>query len=220
MQVRATASDGIYQDIRERILNLEFKPGEEIRILDLSEDYGVSRSPVRDALMRLSSESLVTVLPQRGCWISKIDMKRVEEERFLRYSLEKSVLSYFIDRAQKSDIARLEYFLSLQKEAREKNDEIAFFKNDDEMHKAIFIAADMERIWNIISTETGHYRRMRLLSFDEFGVLDVNIRQHEELIKALGDKDLAASLKVESEHIFKLTMEAGDIRKNNPTYFD
>lgn len=220
MQVRKTAADEIYGDIRERILNLEFKPGEEIRILDLAEEYGTSRSPIRDALMHLGSEALVTVLPQRGCWVSRIDMRRVEEERFLRYSLEKSVLSYFIDRAKDSDIARLEYFVSLQKENAEAHDDVAFFRNDDEMHHAIFDTAGMDRIWQIISRETGHYRRMRLLSFDESGVVDLNIRQHMQLIEALAEKDLPSSLKVEGEHIFKLTIEAGEIRRSNPDYFE
>ena len=76
-----------------------------------------------------------------------------------------------------------------------------------------------ERIWQIISRESGHYRRMRLLSFDQPGVLEKNIEQHVALIDALERKDLALALKIEGEHVFKLTFEAGEIIRDNPTYF-
>lgn len=219
MQVRRTASEDVYQKIKDDILTLARKPGSEIRINEIAEAGGISRSPVRDALMRLSTESLVDVLPQRGCWVSLIDTDRVEEERFLRHSLEKSVLSYFIDASKSSDISRLSYFVSLQKEAEESGDEAAFFKWDDEMHQCIFSTAGMQRCWQIIARETGHYRRMRLLSFDMPGVLEKNIEQHVQLISALEEKDLASALKIEGDHIFKLTFEAAEIIKANPGYF-
>lgn len=213
------ASEDVYQAIKDDILTLVKKPGSEIKVNEITEAMGISRSPVRDALMRLNSESLVDVLPQRGCWVSLIDIERVEEERFLRHSLEKSVLSYFIDASKSSDISRLLYFVSLQKEAQQAGDEAAFFKWDDEMHQCIFSSAGMQRCWQIIARETGHYRRMRLLSFDMPGVLEKNIEQHLELISALEKKDVASALKIEGDHIFKLTFESAEIIKANPEYF-
>lgn len=219
MQVRRTASEDVYQAIKDDILTLVRKPGSEIKVNEIAETLGISRSPVRDALMRLNTESLVDVLPQRGCWVSLIDIERVEEERFLRHSLEKSVLSYFVDACKSSDISRLTYFVSLQKEAKEAGDEAGFFKWDDEMHRSIFSTAGMQRCWQIISRETGHYRRMRLLSFDMPGVLEKNIEQHLQLIDALENRDVAGALKIEGDHIFKLTFESAEIIKANPGYF-
>ncbi len=218
-KLRRTVSADVYDRIKESILSLELSPGEEIKINEISEKLGLSRSPVRDALIRLSEEALVDILPQRGCWVSLIDLERVEEERFLRHSLEKSTLSYFIDASKDSDIARLEYYVSLQKEALLENDRVKFFSYDDAMHKSIFETANKNRIWSIIAKETGHYRRMRLLSFDEKGVLDKNIEQHVLLIEALRKKDLNDALSIEKEHIFKLTFEKGEIIKNHPTFF-
>lgn len=219
MQVRRTAGVDVYERIKSDILTLYRIPGSEIKINDIAEEMGISRSPVRDALMRLSDEGLVDIVPQRGCWVSLIDLERVDEERFLRHSLEKSVLSYFIDYAKESDISRLFYFVSLQKEALKDGDGNVFFTYDDQMHQSIFESARKVRIWQIIARETGHYRRMRILSFDQPGVLDKNIEQHIHLIDALSKKDLAEALKIEGEHIFKLNFEANEIIRDNPKYF-
>ena len=219
MQVRRSASGDVYERIKGDILTLSRVPGAEIKINEIAAEMGVSRSPVRDALMKLGDEGLVDILPQRGCWVSLIALDRVDEERFLRHSLERSVLSYFIEFAKASDISRLLYFVSLQREAVKEGDEMAFFLNDDKMHESIFQSAKKERIWQIISRESGHYRRMRLLSFDQPGVLEKNIEQHVALIDALERKDLALALKIEGEHVFKLTFEAGEIIRDNPTYF-
>ncbi len=219
MQVRRTASEDVYDSIKEGILTLSLKPGQEIKINEIAEEMGVSRSPVRDALIRLSSEALVELLPQRGCWVSLIDLERVAEERFLRHSLEKSALNYFIDYEKDSDITKLEYYVSLQKEALTAKDYVAFFSYDDAMHSSIFETAKKARIWSIITKETGHYRRMRLLSFDQPGVLELNVRQHMELIEALKNRDLVLALQIEGEHTGKITFEKGEIMKAHPSYF-
>ena len=139
--MRRTASEDVYEALKGDILALRRKPGSEVSINEIADERGLSRSPVRDALMRLADEALIDMIAQRGCWVSLIDLERVEEERFLRHSLEKSVLSYFIDAAKDSDISKLNYFVSLQKEALKDNDEIAFFSYDDQMHESIFVTA-------------------------------------------------------------------------------
>ncbi|NCC13626.1 MAG: GntR family transcriptional regulator, partial [Spirochaetia bacterium] len=94
--VRVTASEEIYQTLRSEILSLRFKPGEELNLQLLSTQLQVSRSPVRDALMRLSGDNLVDIFPQKGTRVSLINLKQVEEERFLRKSLEESAVRKFI----------------------------------------------------------------------------------------------------------------------------
>ena len=69
--MRRTSSETIYDELKDDIIFLRLKPGEEISQADVSSKYDVSRSPVRDALMRLRSEGLVVMRPQRGCWVSK-----------------------------------------------------------------------------------------------------------------------------------------------------
>ena len=120
--MRVTSSQTIYQKIKDDIIYLRRKPGDELYIQALSEEMRVSRSPVRDALMLLQSEGLVNMYPQRGCWVSLIDLDKIDEQQLLRLYLEKCVLEHIDGKLKPSDIAGIEYFIALQKEAVEKKD--------------------------------------------------------------------------------------------------
>ena len=85
--MRQTSSEAIYDELKDQIIFLRLKPGEEISASEVSEKFDVSRSPVRDALMRLRAEGLIVMRPQRGCWVSKIHHSRVDDECFFRHAL-------------------------------------------------------------------------------------------------------------------------------------
>ena len=218
-ELRKTSSQLIYESIKDDIIFLRRKPGEEISIQALSEELDVSRSPVRDALIKLQGEALIEMLPQRGCWVSKIDLKRVEDERHLRLALERSVLESFNKMLKDSEIASLEYYLALQREAIKEKQSEAFYSADDNMHEVYFEAAGYKRFWDLLMKETGNYRRMRLLSFDAEGIAKKNIQQHEELVAALRCGDFTGASRITNEHISKLTIELDAIVGEHPDYF-
>lgn len=78
----------IYSEIKKRITNLEYKPGELLNEKDLAEEFGVSRTPVREALLKLSEKKLVVFVPRVGIYVSQIDLKAVKEAYIVRKSLE------------------------------------------------------------------------------------------------------------------------------------
>ncbi len=217
--MRRTSSETIYDDLKDQIIFLRLKPGEEISQAEISESFDVSRSPVRDALMRLRSEGLVVMRPQRGCWVSKIDLSRVDDECFFRLALEKSVIDRYREYMKSSDITRLEYFIDLQKEAAEAGDTVAFYNADDDMHSIFFEASGLMRIWQLIQRETGNHRRMRILSMGSKDVLDKNIEQHEELVEALRRRDFTLAVTIETEHLSKLKYQTDAIIESHPEYF-
>lgn len=217
--MRRTSSQRIYEQIREDIIYLRRKPGEELNIQLLSEEMAVSRSPVRDALMLLQNEALVNMYPQRGCWVSLIDLSKVAVERLLRLSLERCVLEQLEDKLKPSDIAGIEYFIALQKEALEKNDSKGFYSADDDMHHVYFNAAGLDCFWKLWVRETVNYRRVRLLSFDTKGIAEINIKQHESILDSFRKKDFNNALKTINEHVMKLNYEKDAIIKQHPDYF-
>ena len=79
--------DRMYDVLRADILDLKLRPGLVFSIKDVCDAYEVGRTPVREALIRLSKEGLITFLPQRGTMVSRIDFQRADNERFLRLSL-------------------------------------------------------------------------------------------------------------------------------------
>ena len=217
--MRRTSSETIYDTLKDEIIFLKRKPGEEIDQDEISKRFDVSRSPVRDALMRLRSDALVVMRPQRGCWVSRIDLGRVDDECFFRLALEKSVIERYRTFMKPSDLTRLEYFIALQKEAMEADDTVGFYNADDDMHAIFFEATGLMRIWQLILRETGNHRRVRILSMGSRDVLQKNINQHEELMEALKKKDFTLAVTLETEHLSKLKYETDVIVESHPEYF-
>ena len=217
--MRRTSSETIYDTLKDEIIFLKRKPGEEIDQDEISKRFDVSRSPVRDALMRLRSDALVVMRPQRGCWVSRIDLSRVDDECFFRLALEKSVIERYKMFMKPSDITRLEYFIALQKEAMEAADTVGSYNADDDMHAIFFEATGLMMTWQLILRETGNHRRVRILSMGSRDVLQKNINQHEELVDALKKKDFTLAVTLETEHLSKLKYETDVIIESHPEYF-
>ncbi|HAF86336.1 MAG TPA: GntR family transcriptional regulator [Sphaerochaeta sp.] len=217
--VRITASEEIYQTLRSAILSLRFKPGEELNLSLLSEQLQVSRSPVRDALMKLSTDNLVDIFPQKGTRVSLIDLKQVEEERFLRKSLEESAVRKFFNTYTEEHLHLMEESILLQKEAMKDENFIDFLAADNAFHGVIFSAINMSRIWNLIQSQGGNHHRIRLLSFAEKNVLDNIIEQHQNMVGAFRFKDLKEILNLEDMHLSKLLHEKEGMVLRYPHYF-
>ena len=88
--------DLMYDVLRTDILDLKLRPGLVFSIKDVCDAYGTGRTPVREALIRLSKEGLITFLPQKGTMVSKIDFQRADNERFLRSCVEEQVMLEFM----------------------------------------------------------------------------------------------------------------------------
>ena len=82
-----------YQTIRSKIISLELKPGEPLSDKLLADQMGVSRTPVREALIILAASKMVLLKPQRGTFVAPIDTERMAVEQFSRYALEKEIIS-------------------------------------------------------------------------------------------------------------------------------
>ena len=103
---RITASEQIYNEIYSRILFLELKPGEDLNMKELLNEAGVSRSPLRDALLKLQEDNLVEIFPQKGSCVTKINLHQVETERFMRTTLELAVVPLFAQKCTKENLLK------------------------------------------------------------------------------------------------------------------
>lgn len=214
-----TIGDSVYLSLREEILTLRLKPGEELNIKDLSASLQISRSPVRDALMRLASESMVDIFPQRGCRVSLIDLARVEQELFLREGLETLALQRFIPIASKSDISLMERAIDRQQKAIAKQDYCKLLDYDEDFHGVYFDATDQTYARRILMTHCVHYRRIRLLSSYLGTVATDVIDEHIGILDALKSGDEERCMRLEREHIHRLNYQQIAMAQQNPEYF-
>jgi GntR family transcriptional regulator, rspAB operon transcriptional repressor len=158
-------------------------------------------------------------MPQKGTFVSRIDLSRMHEERFLRESLEEKVLDIFIERYSQRDIVRLKEILLLQKKSLVASDYAAFLDQDDEFHRVFYQTADKKMCWNIVQSMSGHYRRVRLLVLRITKVPENNYAQHEKIFESItqGDKDGARALI--KNHLSKLLIEEKQLLADFPDYF-
>ena len=104
-----TARQYAYRTLRENIISLDLEPGAPFNDVEMSQMIGISRTPVREAVIQLSEESrIIEIFPQRGMRIALIDVDLVEEARFLRLVLEKAAVELVCGQADEEDLQWLD----------------------------------------------------------------------------------------------------------------
>lgn len=202
-----TPNQDVYTLLREAIIGMQLKPGSVVSIRDLCRHFQINRSPMRDALIRLGQEGLITLMPQRGISISKIDMKRVEEERFLRASVERAVMRLYMEHPAPESIPLLEDTVRRQKEyinARDFRENIAI---DDEFHRLFYRFAGKPICADMIWRSSGQYTRVRLLTCLESDIAGGVVREHIEIIDAIKRGDAERVLSIFEHHLGKIDSE-------------
>lgn len=211
--------EGSYSRLRRDIIELRLKPGTIISINELCTHYDSSRSPMRDTLLSLAQEGLVTLLPQRGTMISKIDLKRVEEERFLRVSVEREVMKLFMRQHNQADIDNLEKSMKKQAECVTAGNYREFLAADDDFHNKFYHAVDKSWCAKTIDSVSGHYRRLRLLSIIDQSISKDILLQHREMMDAIKKNDEQRLMAIFNDHLKKLDEEGPEFFRKFPDLF-
>ncbi len=209
----------VFDELRREILDLTLKPGTELNLNQLSTKYGVSRSPVRDAVKELAGEHLIDIYPQRGTYVSRINLRMAEDERFIRLNLELGSIPDFINNVNDDLVSEMEELIEKQEKAFALRDTSLLLKLDDQFHSVIFKGAGREGVFDFILTRNGNYHRMRLISFMFDAISEDVIRQHRVLLDAIKDKDMESLFSLDRAHMTKLKKETVSFRETMPQYF-
>ena len=136
----ASFADRAYYAIRELIVTLELPPGAVVREPELTEQLGIGRTPVREALRRLAQERLVEVFPRRGMFVTKVDVRDLARLCEVRVALEPEAARLAAERATQADLAELRAVLA-ELDGRRKRDPRALIDLDERIHRAIYHAS-------------------------------------------------------------------------------
>ena len=215
---RETARDFALRVMKENILSFELKPGTAISENEIATDLGISRTPVREAIIELSKAYLIEIFPQRGSFISLIDPKMVEEARFLRMITDIAVIETACDEIDEDGLRVLEDNVSLQEFYLSKGMKEKLFELDNQFHKSIYDIAKKDIIYEIHSTLMIHFDRVRNLSVETAKDFKV-VGDHRAMLEAIraGDKVTAAELV--RKHLNRYPIDEKDIRSQKPEYF-
>ena len=141
MAVRS-AREAAYETIRSRIITMELKPGDELNDHELAQELGISRTPMREALIMLNIAHMVTIKPQSGTYVAPIDLKLMEMEQFARYTLEKEILNRIRGRLTGEQEAAyrllIERYRVLESDPYAENRETRMLDLDNAFHRRAF----------------------------------------------------------------------------------
>lgn len=199
----------MYDVLRTDLLDLKLRPGLVFSIKDVCDAYETGRTPVREALIRLSKEGLITFLPQRGTMVSRIDFRRADNKRFLRCCVEEQVMLEFMAlNGRASEVAAaLKASLDRQEKIVKDRDCRGFLEEDTVFHSVFYQAVDRDTCAHIIHANSGDYRRIRLLSLTETGISDGVVQQHKELMEAVLERDEGRVHRLLALHLNKMVNE-------------
>ncbi len=210
----------IYMEVKNKILNLEYKPGQMISETEISELLNVSRTPVREVFIRLSYEKLLDIYPQKGTFVSLVDLSYVKESVYMRNLLECQIAGEIIDSEMKDLPAEIKKNIRLQKDLVENEGNIEeFLELDNDFHKVIFKAVNHETIWDIISTTRIHYNRFRLLTMYEPEMLKRVSQEHFDIMTKIEEGDKKGCNTLLKKHHYNGLEHADVLKEKYPGYF-
>ena len=170
-----------YAALREAIVRAELEPGRQLSENELAARLGVSRTPIREALVRLRDERLVEIVPQLGTFVTRISTPAVADAQFIREALECACVRRAAELATEDDIAALEDILRAQERARDSDDFDAFYVLDDAFHQALCDLSEHRAVWPVSQRARGHLNRVRRLSMPVPSYLALMIEQHRRV---------------------------------------
>ncbi len=211
----------IFTYILGEIVSLALKPGETISETKLAEKFCVSRTPVREAIAKLALLGFVEVRPQRGTFVSRLNIKKILDARFICEALEIAVVCALAENASTELIETCADIIFQQEEAARNNNALHFQKLDDKFHSALAEFTGFEFISPLIETVKSHMDRVRYLSLVEFsGHYDKVISQHKTILAAIGNgfvEEAKAAMSDYMENIFTI-LEIAPLK--HPKYFE
>ena len=213
-----TARDYALRVLKGNIISLDLKPGTAISENELATELGISRTPVREAVIELAKAYLIEIYPQRGSFVSLIDPKMVEEARFLRRITDTAVIETACDEIDEEGIALLEDNVSLQEFYLSKEMTEKIFELDNLFHKSIYKIAKKDIIYEIHSTLMIHFDRVRTLSVETVKDLKV-VGDHRKMLEAIKAKDKLTAVELVNKHLGRYKIDEKEIRSQRPEYF-
>lgn len=209
----------VYQTLRKEILTFLLPPKTSMSTQDTADRLNVSRTPIREAFIRLEREGLVQMYPKRETLVSPISLSRVSQEHFLRQSLELSVIPLFPWRNASDCLMQMNQLILEQMTAGVNKDQKELLRLDDQFHSFLFTTTGMFLPWKLLTENSTHYQRIRLLSLWQSDRAEQVVMEHQEFLRALEIGRLKTAAEILEHHITGLNDEQAALQQLYPEYF-
>ena len=184
----------IHEILRDRILSVELVPGSILSRASLQLEFGVSQTPVRDALMRLQEEGMVDVYPQYATVVARIDIAHARQAQFLRLSIELEAIRRLTEESPSETADVLQAILLRQETVASPQTYDVFDELDRAFHRTLYERAGILALWSTVRRQSVHLDRLRRLNLPMPGKMQNVVDDHRNIVDSVrrGNRQSAA----------------------------
>lgn len=197
-------TDWTYDFIKEKILNLEIKPGEQINIDEIAEKLKVSRTPIREAFLKLAAEGLIEVRPRVGYFVVQITEQVIRDLFEIREIIETRAVKKAILLMSNDDLNAMKILVDETRDAVEKGDLGTFVQNDFKFHKYLQNQIQNKLLSSFMDSMNDLTYRVRVSSFQSEENIEQTVIEHNNIYKALSVRDSDEAEKYICDHLEKV----------------
>jgi GntR family transcriptional regulator, rspAB operon transcriptional repressor len=216
----SSAAFRVERELRRAIIDLELPPGTRLSEQDLASRLGVSRQPVREALIGLAKTRLVEILPQRGTSVVKISVRKMMEARFVREAIEVAVVRRACETFDREARAGIEHLLDAQEEAATDGDHDRFRRYDEMFHRALSTGAGCPLAWRTIEDIKAHMDRVCILTLPGSDAMLPLVEQHRDIVAAIDAQDPDRADRAMCQHLSVILRALPRVEAEHPELFE
>jgi DNA-binding GntR family transcriptional regulator len=191
----------VFESLREAIINQQLEPGERMMEIQMAEEMGVSRTPVREAIRKLELEGLVVMVPRKGAYVAGLSLKDVADVFEIRRALEGLAAELAVDRITDDELEKLERYLVKIGEEIERGDLNKVVETDTDFHTLLYQASRNQRLSQIINNLREQIQRFRATSLSQPGRMKEAVEEHRKIVEAISSRDGETARRLAQEHI-------------------
>lgn len=193
--------DVVFENLRTAILDGNLKAGQRLMEVQLAEQLGVSRTPIREAIRKLELEGLVVMLPRKGAYVANMSFKDLIDVLEVRASLEGLAGSLAAERRRDEDIEELEKLSKEFEQCVREADVEGVLKKDVEFHEKIFSMANNKKLFQLITSLWEQVHRFRVTYVSNYEASLSLVEEHNRILQAIKNGDSDLTKKYATEHI-------------------
>jgi len=214
-----SAASSIEKDLRRAIIELELKPGARLSEQDIATRLGVSRQPVREALIKLANSRLIEIRPHRGTVVARISAKEMTEALFVRQSVEIAVVEKAARNFDAWQRKRINSILGQQEDAARRLDHAGFREHDEAFHIAIATGAGVGIAWIAIADMKTHMDRVCNMTLRDEADMLRRIGEHHAIMAAIDAQDVEGARQAMSKHLASILDDLPELETQHAALF-
>ena len=214
---KESGRDYALRTLKDNIISLHLEPGSMVSESELAQQMGLSRTPVREALIELARVKIVEVVPQRGSRIALIDYDQVDEGSFLRDTLETAVAAKCCKEDISAYMPALEENMKMQELFQQNDMYEKLMGLDDSFHRTLFQVVNLTQTYELMHSMTVHMDRLRMISMYN-NTWPKTVAEHQLIFAAVQARDAEAAAKAMHEHVTRYRIDKAAICEKYPQY--